>query len=950
MTYDRGRHPGATWRKCDLQIHTPRDAQWSGSPNLPGGEPEFEEARQAWATSFVAECIARKLAAIAITDHHDFTFIPYVRAAIEKLPEGIEAPWLFPGVEVTCEDAVQCIVLFGPETNEVDWRHLFGKFRNLQPPNSDAHRAPQAVNCGRDIRDFIDEVTSDQTLRDKVIILPHASNEGAHKSMLRQGFHTRFQSLEFDGVYTDKAFSALDEKTKKIVYGKLRDWGTRRRGIIPTGDNRYADWRRLGTHSCWIRLGEPSTESVRQALLADEARLAYVAPVTPSHRVLELIVTSTLTGSDFSITFNDGFTALIGGRGSGKSTILEYLRFGLGRSSLDMDPKVEARARERELLEATLERGEVKVVLERDGVKETWHRDMDRRDVVIVKSEGLPDTELTILGAQERFRARAFYQKQLSTLVSSAKDAAEQITGIAAAEAVDQRHAVDQEIVAAKREIQAAFQGVVQFWMAESEYQKAQNSVLDLRRRLDATKLRLEESGLKPENQLLLEQAPTMNRAQALFREAEIQISTDIGKVAGTINSLQSLIPDPWNAVAGIEEADRYAVNVASAKSDMEQIILRARDVLVGLLQKQENLAVAFNQRMASFSARHEAASLEQANLSTLIADSQRLAGELQKAEARMRTAQAVLNERQSAPQRLADAKAILAAKRDEMRTVLNDAARRVDGMSRGIIRASVKSELCPSEYVKLLYELCDKVRIRDLQQKCEDLVLSVVSECGEDAWDNLISNLVHVYKHKVQNGVVDPGEDIAQIFRSNLAFPGSSKLTNTQVAEIFIRFDDALLARMLTATRECYIEFEYSDRGVYIPFEQASPGQQAAALLNLLLTQEAGTLIVDQPEDDLDNKIIMDIVRLAQTMKCRRQLIFSTHNANFVVNGDADKIVALVPGNVEANSGMVARIAVEVDGAIETKAVRLAITDTMEGGRTAFELRSRKYNFEQVG
>ena len=153
----------------------------------------------------------------------------------------------------------------------------------------------------------------------------------------------------------------------------------------------------------------------------------------------------------------------------------------------------------------------------------------------------------------------------------------------------------------------------------------------------------------------------------------------------------------------------------------------------------------------------------------------------------------------------------------------------------------------------------------------------------------------------------------------------------------------------MLTAAPEDYIAFEYNDANGYIPFEQASPGQQAAALLHLLLNQEAGTLIIDQPEEDLDNKIIMKIVGLVQTTKRRRQLIFATHNPNFVVNGDSDKVVALAPGNTESgesSDSLTPRVSIDVDGAIETPTVRAAITETMEGGQAAFELRGRKYMF----
>jgi chromosome segregation protein len=131
------------------------------------------------------------------------------------------------------------------------------------------------------------------------------------------------------------------------------------------------------------------------------------------------------------------------------------------------------------------------------------------------------------------------------------------------------------------------------------------------------------------------------------------------------------------------------------------------------------------------------------------------------------------------------------------------------------------------------------------------------------------------------------------------------------------------------------------------MPFEQASPGQQASALLELLLRQSAGTLIIDQPEDDLDNRVIMNIVNLIRTSKSGRQLLFATHNPNIVVNGDADKVIALKAGKNMPGREPDPRVQIDVDGAIETPDVRYAITHVMEGGQEAFDLRSRKYNFQ---
>jgi hypothetical protein len=81
---------------------------------------------------------------------------------------------------------------------------------------------------------------------------------------------------------------------------------------------------------------------------------------------------------------------------------------------------------------------------------------------------------------------------------------------------------------------------------------------------------------------------------------------------------------------------------------------------------------------------------------------------------------------------------------------------------------------------------------------------------------------------------------------------------------------------------------------------------------------------------------------------KSNRQLIFSTHNSNIVVNGDADKVIALKSSEPSSNPNVNApRVRLDCYGAIETQAIRPVITSIMEGGREAFDLRSRKYGYE---
>lgn len=66
---------GAHFRRSDFQVHTPRDNQWKGT------SPEDDVGRHAYAESFVAKCRELSLGAVAITDHHDFAFFPFIKAA-----------------------------------------------------------------------------------------------------------------------------------------------------------------------------------------------------------------------------------------------------------------------------------------------------------------------------------------------------------------------------------------------------------------------------------------------------------------------------------------------------------------------------------------------------------------------------------------------------------------------------------------------------------------------------------------------------------------------------------------------------------------------------------------------------------------------------------------------------------------------------------------------------
>ena len=132
-------------------------------------------------------------------------------------------------------------------------------------------------------------------------------------------------------------------------------------------------------------------------------------------------------------------------------------------------------------------------------------------------------------------------------------------------------------------------------------------------------------------------------------------------------------------------------------------------------------------------------------------------------------------------------------------------------------------------------------------------------------------------------------------------------------------------------------VSYNPSGKGhAFRPIEQGSPGQRTAALLAFLLSHGHEPLVLDQPEDDLDNHLIYElIVKELRRIKRTRQVLVVTHNANIVVNGDAELVLSL--GVREGQTEL------RIVGGLQEHPVREEICRVMEGGREAFERRYRR-------
>lgn len=120
------------------------------------------------------------------------------------------------------------------------------------------------------------------------------------------------------------------------------------------------------------------------------------------------------------------------------------------------------------------------------------------------------------------------------------------------------------------------------------------------------------------------------------------------------------------------------------------------------------------------------------------------------------------------------------------------------------------------------------------------------------------------------------------------------------------------------------------------------SVGQKGTVYLKMMLATEAFSkpIIFDQPEDDLDNEFIMeDLIGLFKNLKKYRQVIIVTHNANLVVNADAEQVIIAKNDKGKLNYNA---------GSLENQLINDSICKILEGGRIAFEKRRDKYKYSK--
>ena len=936
-------YKGMRWLKCDLQMQTPADARhWAGD--------RLEAGQEAVAAKAFAEaCYEKGLDVVGITDHNFLSkdFIPHLQTAFDEIDrEFSHKITLFPGFEFEAAGVgrgVHVLCLFEPGT---DLTRLDSILTECGVSYPRVNAAGQLEKSDKNLKEIL-RITQDKY--GGIVIMPHAtSNDGIfdNDSIAEWLQQDQFTNPDLLAVEVPKPVQLMSAGYQRLLrsgddcqpgWKRIRPIAT----LMSSDNKKLVDFdehqkptpNSIGYRYSWFKMSEPSIESLRQAFLDHESRIILPEDVStdthPAQRVRQATIKSISIKNvaflaDQQVHFSPNMNCVIGGRGSGKSTLLEYLRIILGKDkSKDLDYGTKERIkRVRDTLNEP--RAEVEVCwASADGVE-------DR----IVWQNGSPTVQGRDLADPETFfnslPLRFYSQQQLNRLTESKTDDGsvrqaqrllELVDGFTKSELdelADREHKL-------KLQIQDAFSNLRKAKTLEKDYKRLQQEHQELDRQWKARSEIQEDAR---QHQLL--------KAEARYLEGLAGTPgkqfTDVASLAETIaaSHVAFQVTDSTHAAWFRQFDDK----VKAAKDSLARTIRDAVEQFEAAVEDLKTNDPAWNaireeldQADAKFSEACAAKGLTTDDV-----------GHLQEINQSRTKKQREIDETGSEIQRLKEAagdtgllmqqlhqiwrdqfqKRVEAAERANELAVLNEGRQR-------FIEVSATYQQDHKNFRELWQSFAPsdgRTRLGKNWESCGETLYTLFTgqEDAESPWQVLEERL------SVEQGSTGPdfgsnSQELFQHIQDNLE--RWEKLRCSRVQDTV----DMKLFRADGSTAGSIAEGSLSD------------GQRNTAALALLLAQEGGPLVIDQPEDELDsNFVFRELIPMLRKVKSKRQLIMATHNANLPVNGDAELVYAF-----EARDGKGEALAC---GGLDQASVTKAVLDIMEGTEEAFRRRREKYHF----
>jgi hypothetical protein len=914
---------GARWWSFDFHTHTPASQDYGKGPDQ--AAHQARTARE-WLLDFMRGGID----CVAVTDHNTGAWIDLLKAALAEL-RAERAPKyrplvLYPGVEISAHAGIHVLALFDPSSTTADIDGLLGAV-GYRGTKGSCDGVSEATAAG-----VLDEIRAAGGIG-----IPAHVDRANGLFRVAKGTSLK-QILEVSGGF---AMEVVDPTAPRpSTYSEVKHPWTEVLGSDahhPTGTARQSF---PGSHWTWVKMGSPTLDGLRLALLdgalsvqrSDDSSRG--TPNDHSTLAIESFEVSNARylgrGDPLCLDLSPWLTTLIGGRGTGKSTLVELLRLALRRDK-DLPPtlkddlaKYQTVSRSRDDEGVLCAHTRLAVVYRKDGARFRiqWSPDGALEPI----EEWDSNTEHWIASAGEirsRFPVRIFSQKQIFQLAKAPG---------ALLSVVDEAPEVGRR-------------GWNEVWrVEEARYLSLRARARELAASLaDEASLRAELADIE-RRMRVFESAGHADVLKAFNRSHRQQRDVDLWEAAWSevgegIRTLgEEVAADPLDASVFDDTSPAEAALRTLADATREDLA-RVQKALGELADSADQLVAAWKVKrsgtawQAQVDAAFTAYEVLKKRLAADGAGDPAAYGEL-------------VQLRQTVTQRLKR----LAETRSAVAQVRSDAAESLDRLRelrRDLTRRRAKflaSVLADNAYVRISvapYGDLDSVasEFRDILARTNGQNAKDIGNVGGkgllgrlsagDADSPAREAAIKTLKRdvfKIRRGAADAPTVHDARFRTHLRKLGAEAMDRLAV---WFPGDS--------------LDVEYSptsDGKKFRPIGDGSPGQRTAALLAFLLSYGDEPLILDQPEDDLDNHLIYQlIVAQLRQAKAQRQLIVVTHNPNIVVNGDAELVLALKPSKGQSR--------LEANGPLQDREVRRVICNVMEGGRIAFDRRYRRIALE---
>lgn len=932
----------ARWLRVDLHTHTPFDVTRPWGRSARSEREKGYSTEEGQARAWLDRCDQAELDVVAITDHNSLVGYDKIVAAYDQWRADTGSSLLvLPGVELSVAGCHFLVI--GDPDERAHLEQLVGwAFRTSNPITDDeepneavisvpdlAREIQDAAASGRDILAMAAHVNRDKGLAKvlKGLMRKHAFAQRAWSGFQVRGadFHNSKDLLRLWA--SARLFGRLPDQLDQSKQQQLQEFLQRDRWPFVDASDPEA-LKDLGAAFTWMKMSVPGVEGIRQALLDPESRLRRCTedPPAPPPTWIERIEVEgvrtegerPLFGGSLAVELSPALNTVIGGRGAGKSTLLELIRWVLDRTRPDDFSGREQRIRDR-----------VEQLLSPEGILRA-----DSRVRVIVRRDGRP---VEVVRTLEELRAAprgGDGEWDARTLVEPRILSQRQISDIA-----DDPRAI-------LREVDEVIADKLREWREERA--AVVRKIEDLQRQRRELRDRLAQRKVVETSIEVLEgQIDRLERAaesDVLRQHRDVRHQQRwLEEIAGTIDEVATTLPEEpllgagWPPFPPEGPAAALLAGVRESLADQRQgITQRHKELVDTLAEARQRVADARRGPFAAvldpiaedYDALVQALRTDGLEIGQLDALQVKLAAERKREEALRKIPaelERVQEELRSSMAGLDDLYGARRARREEVATRLEE--RDAD------IRIRIEGFGDREEFAEQRGRWWGGTRMRTEDWRIlVDWVYQGEQDSEAESVPDRWRRLVDAFRTDHEQLSEQAGE--ATAVRSLV---GSSP---TQFLEGALRaIDPGQFDTMERFLPGDLVAARFRDGDTFRSITRGSLGQRNTAVLSMLLTVGEGPLLLDQPEDDLDNRYIYDVVvDLLRAAKTERQIIVATHNANVPVNGDAELIVALDP----ARDGSVPVIA----GTLEDSTVKEAVSTIMEGSETAFRLRRQRYGY----